>query len=202
MRTTWIILLLMVLAGGAMFYFARRPKRAAALDTIRVADSTDTLSRNVKVFLANNPVEVHYVDTLGWLQDSTPLRKILDHTVSDKFDKRYSTATLFITYNDAYFFDLEVIKPDTTQAYDISFRVQPSAGGYAISGSVDNKKDYLIHFTGPMFHIYSDFLVTYNNKLPPQPVDSSAVSDSSGRLIDSAGNRVPRANKTVTILRK
>lgn len=189
MRGTWIILLIMVIAGvGMYFWFTRKPK-AANHDTIVFKNTPDSIVKKLKVYLANDPKEVMYLDSVWMQSDSTPLKQVLNGVEQDTMSKQYSNITLFITYGDHSFYDLELTKPDPKMPYTLRFEIEPMSYSdtLIIDGLIIPQKGDAIHFASPMMDMYSKFIVTYNHKLPPPPPDSTAI-------------RGHDPNKTITIL--
>lgn len=188
MRTTWIILSIMVLAGVVMYWLSQRKSPPGLYDSISISDTSGRAVERVKVYLARNPVEVDYNDSTGWSEDSIPLMKILDGSSLNFFNKNYKSAALYFTLDNKYFFDFEIHKKDTSQAYDISFRFQPVRDSFYIKGVIDTHQDSVLRFSGPMIRMYKAFAVIYNYKLPPEPVDSNDLPEG------------PQPTKTISIL--
>ncbi|HEU4607811.1 MAG TPA: hypothetical protein VFS31_06850 [Chitinophagaceae bacterium] len=189
MRSTWIILVFMLLAGVAMYFISKRQPVNGPYDSISLSDTSSLSRANTRVFLAYEPVEINYTDSIGWQQDSTALKKLLDGSNTlNFFNKHYQSAGLYITYNNQYFFDLEINKTDTARAYDISFRIAPRKDSFFIEGKIDTHLDSVVRFSGPMLPLYREFSVIYNHKLPPDPADS----------LDPGA---PKSDKTISISR-
>ena len=78
MRGTWTILLIMIVAGtGMYFWFTRKPK-PANYDTIVFKDTPDSIVKKMQVYLADDPKEVMYLDSVWMQSDSTPLKQVLN----------------------------------------------------------------------------------------------------------------------------
>ena len=197
MRTTWIILSIMVVIGLGMFYLSTIKTPPGVYDSIAIDNTSDSVTKKIKIYAANNPAEVYYLDSI-WLQaDSTPLKKILDGNKLNFINKRYQSITLFLTYDDKVFYDLEIDKPDTTQAYEISFTVQPMQDTFFVQGTVDKHKGDLLRFRGPMIPLYKQFILSYNNKLPPPEPDTSETDSPAEPAEEPPG---PPPNKTITVI--
>jgi hypothetical protein len=97
MRGTWIILLIMVAAGAGMyFWFGSRKPKASKHDTIVFKNTPDSIISKMKVYLADDPKEVMYLDSVWMQQDSTPLKQVLNGVTQDTMPKAYSNLTLFL----------------------------------------------------------------------------------------------------------
>jgi hypothetical protein len=189
MRGTWIILLVMVVAGAGMyFYFTRKPK-IANHDTIAFTNTPDSIIQKMKVYMADDPKEVMYLDSVWVHADSTPLKQVLNGIATDTISKQYSAITLFLTYDNHSFYDLELKKPNPKLAYNINLKVLPQNNDTLIvDGLIQPQEGDAMHFQGPMMKLYSKFVVTYNYKLPQPPPDSTAIKGHD-------------PNKTITILK-
>ena len=199
MRTTWLILLIMVLAGAGMYYFATKKKPLAPYDTIALHDTPDSIRNKLRVFAAYNPTEITYRDSMWFQQDSIPLKEIpLDSAIST-FDKNYKSATFYLDYDHAWFYDVEVNKPNPDIAYTIRFAIHKANDTLEASGIIDDPQHDQLRLRGPMMKMYQAFLLTYNNKLPPV-TDSTATPDSTG---DSSREQLPATPpaKTITVIR-
>jgi hypothetical protein len=167
----------MVLAGvGMYFWFTRKPKPANQ-DTIVFKNTADSIVQKMQVYLADDPKEVMYLDSVWMLSDSTPLKKVLSGVAQDTMSKQYSNITLFLTYDHQSFYDLELKKPDPKKAYTISLEIEPMSDSdtLIIDGLITPQEGDAIHFASPMMKMYSRFVVTYNYKLPQPPADSTAI---------------------------
>jgi hypothetical protein len=100
---------------------------------------------------------------------------------------------LILTYNNDWFYDLEIDKPDPNMAYDISFRIGTAGDSVFVEGTVDKKEGDVVEFSGPMIKMYKQFILTYNNRMPQQPADSTATDT-------TAIVKAPLPNKTITVL--
>lgn len=177
MRGTWIILLVMVLIGAGMyFWFTRKPKPAHS-DTIVFKNTPDSIVQKMQVYLADDPKEVMYLDSVWMLSDSTPLKKVLAGVPQDTMNKQYSNITLFLMYGHDSYYDLELQKPDPKQAYTISLEIEPMSDSdtLIVDGLITPQKGDAMHFASPMMKMYNRFVITYNHKLPPPPPDSTAI---------------------------
>jgi hypothetical protein len=177
MRGTWIILLIMIVIGAGMyFWFTRKPKPANS-DTIVFKNTADSIVQKMQVYLADDPKEVMYFDSVWMQSDSTPLKKVLSGVAQDTMSKQYSNITLFLAYGNQSYYDLELKKPDPKQAYTISLEVEPLSDSdtLIVDGLITPQKGDAMHFASPMMKMYSRFVITYNHKLPPPPPDSTAI---------------------------
>ena len=177
MRGTWIILLIMIVIGAGMyFWFSRKPK-PANIDTIVFKDTPDSIVKKMQIYLADDPKEVMYLDSVWMQSDSTPLKRVLHGTEHDTMSKQYSNITLFIAYDHHSFYDLELQKPDPKMAYTINLEVMPQNNNdtLILDGIIQPVKGNALHFAVPMAKLYSRFVITYNHKLPPPPTDSMAI---------------------------
>lgn len=190
MRGTWIILLIMIVAGtGMYFWFTRKPK-PANYDTIVFKSTPDSIVKKMQVYLADDPKEVMYLDSVWMQSDSTPMKQVLNGIKQDTMSKQYSNITLFIAYDHHSYYDLELQKPDPKKAYTINLEVMPQNNDSLIlDGIIQPQEGDAMHFQALMMKLYSKFVITYNHKLPQPPADSTAIQ-----------GHVP--NKTVTILKK
>jgi hypothetical protein len=189
MRGTWIILLIMVAAGAGMYFWFNRKPKAANHDTIVFKNTPDSIVSKMKVYLADDPKEVMYLDSVWMQSDSTPLKQVLNGVTQDTMSKSYSNLTLFLAYDHHSFYDLEIKKPDPKVAYTINLEVEPENGDtLMLTGTIIPDKGDGVQFKAPMMKIYSRFVVTYNYKLPAPPPDSLAIKGHD-------------ANKTITILK-
>jgi hypothetical protein len=167
----------MVIAGvGMYFWFGRKPK-PANYDTIVFKNTPDSIVKKMQVYLADDPKEVTYMDSVWILPDSTPLKKVMDGVIQDTMSKDYSNITLFLTYDHKSFYDLELKKPDPKVAYNFTFDIEPMSESdtLIIDGLIIPTKGDAMHFASPMMDMYHRFVITYNHKLPPQPADSLAI---------------------------
>src|SRR5438067_10786907 len=104
MRATWIILLIMVVIGAGMYFLSKRKPKMADHDTIVFKNTPDSIIRKMKIYVAEDPKEVAYLDSI-WetTSDSTPLKQIMSATAQDTMNKQYSARTLYLTYDDHSF---------------------------------------------------------------------------------------------------
>lgn len=189
MRGTWIILLIMVVAGTGMYFWFTRKDKPAKSDTIVFNSTPDSIIKKMQIYLADDPKEVMYMDSVWMHSDSTPLKQVLNGVEKDTMSKQYSNLTLFIAYDHHSFYDLELKKPNPKMAYTINLEVTPQNGDTLIlDGIVQPQEGDVLHFQVPMTKLYSQFVITYNYKLPQPPPDSTAIKGHD-------------ANKTITILR-
>lgn len=189
MRATWIILLLMVVIGAGMYFLSKRKPKMADHDTIVFKSTPDSIVQKMKVYLAEDPKEVMYLDSVWETSDSTPLKQIMSGVTQDTMNKQYSNVTLFLTYDNHSFFDVELKKANPKMPYTIELKVQPQNNdSLFVDGLIRPAEGDAMHFAGPMMKLYSRFVVTYNYKLPQPPPDSLAIKGHD-------------ANKTVTILK-
>lgn len=189
MRTTWVILLVMIIAGAGMYYFFSRKKPPGKYDTISLDNTPDSIVKKTKIFIADNPVEIYYRDSVWQNSDSTPLRAVLDGIKTDSMDKAYSGRTIFLTYDNRQFYDMEIKKPDSSIAYDIHFQLSAKQDTVILIGTIDQKEKGVIRFSNPMVKMYHSFVLTYNDKLP-----DSVRNDS----LKETGR--PQASKTITVI--
>jgi hypothetical protein len=113
----------------------------------------------------------------------------LDGVARDTMSKQYSAITLYLTYDNHSFYDLEIKKPNPKLAYTINIEIEPQNNDTLIvDGLIEPQEGDAMHFRNPMMKMYSKFVVTYNYKLPQPPPDSTAIKGHD-------------ANKTVTILK-
>jgi hypothetical protein len=167
----------MVLIGvGMYFWFMRKPKPANS-DTIVFKNTADSIVQKMQVYLADDPKEVMYLDSVWMQSDSTPLKKVLSGVAQDTMSKQYSNITLFLAYGNHSYYDLELKKPDPKQAYTISLEIEPMSDSdtLIVDGLITPQKGDAMHFASPMMKMYSRFVITYNHKLPPPPPDSTAI---------------------------
>jgi hypothetical protein len=164
MRTTWIILIATIALGIGMYFYFTRDKTPAAYDSIAFRQTHDSILQKIKVFTADDPYEVYYFDSTWSLADSTPLRRIMTNGQTDSISKAYREKTLFLTYDDRLFYDLEIRKSDSTAAYAIDLQFVPSADSMMVYGSINQKDAGVINFRNPMTNLYRSFVITYNDR--------------------------------------
>ena len=189
MRTTWLILVLMLVAGAGMYYFATRKKPLALYDTITIDNTPDSIRKKIRLFVAYTPAEITYADSAWMVQDSIPLKEISLDSVSNTFDKGYKSATFYLDYDHAWFYDVEVTKADQNIPYAIKFAVKPAGNALEMNSTIDNPQGSELRINGPMIKMYKAFVLTYNDRVK-QERDSSIV-DTSGR----------QPSKTISVLR-
>ena len=180
----------MVIAGvGMYFWFTRKPK-PAGYDTIAFKNTDDSIVKKMQVYLADDPKEVMYLDSVWMLSDSTQMKQVLNGVATDTMSKNYSNITLYLTYDHKSFYDLEITKPNPKLAYNYTFEIEPMSDSdtLVIDGLITPQEGDAMHFASPMMELHSKFVVTYNHKLPPPPPDSNAIKGHD-------------PNKTITILK-
>ena len=190
MKATWIILLIMVVIGTGMYFLSKRKPKMADHDTIVFKSTPDSIIRKMKIYVAEDPTEVAYLDS-AWIttSDSIPLKQIMNGTAQDTMSRQYAARTLYLTYDDHSFFDVELKKANPKMPYSIELKVQPQNNdSLFVDGLIRPTEGNAMHFAGPMMKLYSRFVLTYNYKLPKPPPDSLAIKGHD-------------ANKTVTILK-
>lgn len=188
MRGTWIILIITVVAGiGMYFYFTRKPKPIDH-DSIAFENTPDSIVQKMKVYIARDPTEVMYIDSVWMQQDSTPLKQVAGGTEESRLDKLDSAVNVYLSYDNKYFYDLELKKPNPKLAYKLSLQVQPQNNDtLMVDGAIIPQQGDVLTFQGVMMKIYPQFVITYNSKLPPKLVDSTVIQ-----------GHVP--DKTITVL--
>jgi hypothetical protein len=190
MRATWIILVAMVAIGAGMYFLSKRKPKPSNSDTITFVNTPDSIVQQMKVYLADDPKEVMYLDSVWMASDSTPLKQIMDGVQQDTMSKQYAAVTLYLTYDHHSYYDLELKKPNPKLAYNIELKVQPQNGDtLLVDGLIRPQEGDAMHFQNLMMPLYHRFVVTYNYKLPAPPPDSNAIKGHD-------------PNKTVTILKK
>jgi hypothetical protein len=189
MRTTWIILIVTVLAGAGLYFYFSRKKPPGASDTVSIVNTPDSIIRKTRIFIADDPVEVFYRDSLWQMADSTPLREVLKNAPADTMNKNYPERTLYISYDHKWFYDMQIAKKDTAIGYDIALELHPQNDSIIIVATIDQKLQKKTSFSNPMIRMYRSFVLTYNNKLP-----DSLRNDSSTQ------GPGPVPSKTITVL--
>jgi hypothetical protein len=190
MRTTWIILFLTIAAAAGMYFYFSRKAEPAAYDTISFKNTPDSILQKVKVYTADRPVEVFYHDSSWTLSDSTPLIRIMNNRTTDSISKNYVEKTLFVTYDNRFFYDMDLRKVDSNAAYNINLQLVPVSDSMMVYGSIDQKNAGLINFRNPMANLFKSFVITYNDRIP----DSLKIDT-------SQGTSQTRATKTITVLK-
>jgi hypothetical protein len=194
MRTPLLILGIMLIAGAVMYFISRYQAPPGEYDMLSIENKDTSISRRVRVYAATEPTEIYYLDSTWLKPDSTPLKMVVDRNNLNFMSKQYASVALILTYNNSYFYDLEIDKPDPNLAYEISFKMEPVGDTIYVDGTIDRKEGDVVNFRGPMIKIYKTFILTYNNRMPPQPVDSTATTDSTAIV------KAPQPNKTITVL--
>ncbi|RYY18715.1 MAG: hypothetical protein EOO04_23425 [Chitinophagaceae bacterium] len=190
MRTTWIILLLTIAAAAGMYYYFSRETAPVAYDLIAFKNTPDSILQKVKVYTAERPMEVFYRDSTWTLADSTPLKRIMNNGNTDSIEKKYAEKTLFVTYDDKFFYDMDLRKIDSSVAYVINLQLVPLSDTMMVYGSIDQKNAGVINFRNPMANLFKSFVITYNDRIP-----DSLKTDT------SAGAPQTKATKIITVLK-
>ncbi|HTE24888.1 hypothetical protein [Flavitalea sp.] len=190
MRTTWIILFLTIAAAAGMYFYFSRKAEPAAYDTIAFKNTPDSILQKVKVYTADRPMEVFYHDSTWTLSDSTPLTRIMNNRTTDSISKNYVEKTLFVTYDDKFFYDMDLRKADSNAAYNIDLQLVPVSDTMMVYGSIDQKNAGVINFRNPMANLFKSFVITYNDRRP----DSLKIDT-------SAGSPHSKATKIITVLK-
>ena len=152
MRGTWIILLVMIVIGvGMYFWFSRKPAPLHS-DMIVFKDTPDSIVQKMQVYVADDPKEVMYLDSVWMQSDSTPLKKVLSGVTQDTMSQQYSNITLFLTYDHQSYYDLEITKPNPKQAYTISLEVEPMSDSdtLVVDGLITPQEGNAMHFASSM----------------------------------------------------
>jgi hypothetical protein len=177
MRGTWIILLIMIIAGvGMYFYFGKKEKKAVDHDSIAFENTPDSIVKKIKVYVAQRPLEVMYLDSVWMQQDSTPLKQVAEGNVENRLEKLDSSVNLYVSYDNKYFYDLELKKINPKYAYRLNLQVRPQNNDTMIvDGTIEPQKGDIIAFQDVMMKVYPKFVITYNDRLPEEPVDSNKI---------------------------
>ncbi len=183
----------MVVIGAAMYFISRYQSPPGEYDMLTLENKDTAISRKVRVYAATEPTEIYYLDSTWLKPDSTPLKMVVDRSNLNFMSKQYASVALILTYNNDWFYDLEIDKSDPNEAYDISFKMNNRGDTVFVQGTIDKKDGDLVEFSGPMIKMYKGFILTYNNRMPPQPVDSTATDT-------TAIAKAPLPNKTITVL--
>ena len=192
MRTPLLILGIMLIAGTVMYFISRYQAPPGEYDTVNIENKEADIYSKVKVYAVTEPTEIYFVDS-NWLRpDSTPLKVVVDGSKLNFMNKQYASLALILTYNNSYFYDLEIDKPNPNEAFEISFAMKPEGDSVVVTGSVDKKEGDVLEFSGPMIKMYKQYILTYNNRMPPAPGDSTAEDS-------TALARAPMPNKTITV---
>jgi hypothetical protein len=176
MRGTWIILIIMIVAGAGMyFYFTRKPKPIDH-DSIVFENTPDSIVKKLKVYVAQRPTEVMYLDSVWMQQDSTPLKLVAEGNTENRLEKLDTSVNIYLTYDNKYFYDLELKKPNPKLAYRLNFQIQPQNNDtFLLEALLQPQKGDALAFQAPMMKIYPQFVITYNSRLPQQPFDSTKI---------------------------
>jgi hypothetical protein len=186
MKTTWIILLVTIAAAAGMYFYFTREAGKAPADIIRLVNTPDSVLQKIKVYTADRPVEVFYRDSAWTLADSTPLQRIMNHGYTDSISKAYKEKTLYVTYDDKLFYDMDLVKTDSNEAYKILLQFVPVADSVYVYGSIDKQSAGVINFRNPMVSMYKSFVVTYTHRLPDSlrtDDDTAAAQNKVSKLI-------------------
>lgn len=184
----------MLVAGAVMYFISRYQAPPGEYDMLSLENKDTSISHKVRVYAATEPTEIYFLDS-AWLKpDSTPLKMVVDRNRLNFMNKQYASVALILTYNNTWFYDLEIDKPDPNQAYAISFKMEPVGDTVYVNGTIDKKEGDVVEFKAPMIKMYKQFILTYNNRMPPPPPDSTATADS------TAIARTRQPNKTITVL--
>jgi hypothetical protein len=183
----------MLVLGAAMYFISRYQSPPAEYDMLSLQNKDTAISRKVRVYAVTEPTEIYYIDSTWLKPDSTPLKIVVDRNNLNFMSKQYASLALILTFNNEWFYDLEIDKSDPNQAYEISFNMQNKGDTVFVDGTVDRKEGDVISFSGPMIKMYRQFILTYNNRMPQMPADSTATD--SAAIVKS-----PQPNKTITVL--
>jgi hypothetical protein len=198
MRTPLLILGIMLIAGAVMYFISRYQSPPGEYDMLSIENKDTAISRKVRVYAANEPTEIYYLDSTWLKPDSTPLKLVVDRNHLNFMNKQYASMALILTYNNDWFYDLEIDKSDPNMAYEISFKMKPVGDTVFVEGTIDRKDGDLVEFNGPMIKMFKQFILTYNKRMPQQPADSTAKDTTT--TDSTAIARVPLPNKTITVL--
>ena len=198
MRVPLIILGCMVLIGGAMYYFSTLQPPPGAYDTINIQKTPDSVIKRIRIYVVNDPTEIYHFDSVWMKPDSIALKAILDGSKMNFMNKNYKSISLLLTYNDQFFYDLPIDKPDNRQSYEYTFSVSRERDTFFVNGTVDRSEGDVVSFRAPMMPLYKQFVLTYNDKMPPPPPDSTATDSTA---VDSLPEETgPKPSKTITVL--
>lgn len=190
MRTTWIILAIMLLAGAGLYFYFTQKQAPGSSDTIKLVNTPDSIVQKTQILIADAPFEVFFRDSSWQYSDSALLRKIGTTAGNDTMNKNYHERTIFISYDNKWFFDMPVKKADTTIGYDFTFELKPQNDSMIVVGTIDQKAKGKFKFANAMMKMYQSFVITYNEKMP-----DSLRNDS---LPPPEG---PAPTKTITVLK-
>jgi hypothetical protein len=183
----------MLVIGAAMYFISRYQSPPGEYDMLSLQNKDTAISRKVRVYAVTEPTEIYYLDSTWLKPDSTPLKIVVDRNNLNFMSKQYASVALILTFNNEWFYDLEIDKSDPNQAYEISFAMQSKGDTVFVDGTVDRKEGDVITFSGPMIKMYRQFILTYNNRMPKMPADSTATDS-------VAIAKAPLPNKTITVL--
>jgi len=183
----------MLVIGAAMYLVSRYQTPPGEYDMLTLENKDTSISRKVRVYAVTEPTEIYYLDSTWMKPDSTPLKLVVDRSKLNFMSKQYASVALILTFNNDWFYDLEIDKPDPNEAFDISFEIEKTGDSVFVNGTIDKNEGDLVNFSGPMIKMYKGFILTYNNRMPPPQVDPAA-SDS------TAIAKTPSPNKTITVL--
>ncbi len=189
MRTTWVILLVTILAGAAIYYYFTTTNKTAPSDLIRFVNTPDSLQGKIRVNIAEDPVEVFYGNNTWMLADSVALPAILQNKISDSFSRNYREKTLYLTFDNRLYHDIELRKTDTSSAFVIDLQLSAEADTVFVSGTIDQGKAGIIAFKNPLSPLYKSFVITYHDRLP-----DSVKNDTTRAALQSM------ATKVITVL--
>jgi hypothetical protein len=178
MRGTWIILTIMIVLGVGMYFILGKKKDKKALDhdSIAFQNTPDSIVKKMKVYVAQRPIEVMYLDSVWMQQDSTPLKQVADGNVENRLEPLDSSVNIYLTYDNKYFYDLELKKSNPKYAYRLNLEVRPQNNDTMIvDGTIEPQKGDILAFQDVMMKVYPKFVITYNDRLPPEPVDSNKI---------------------------
>ena len=190
MRGTWIILGIMVVAGIIMYFVMDRKPKRIDHDSIVFINTPDSIVQRMKVYVANQPTEVMYLDSVWMQQDSTPLKQVAGGTEESRLEPLDSNVNIYLSYNDKYFYDLELKKPNPKYAYRLNFQIEPQNGDtLVLAGQLQPQVGDILTFQAMMMKVYPKFVITYNSRLPQEPIDSNKIEGH-------------KADKTITVLER
>ncbi|RZK80012.1 MAG: hypothetical protein EOO85_02045 [Pedobacter sp.] len=173
MRNTWIILILTAVVAAGIYYYFTKKVEYAPYDVITISNTADSIKQKIRVFEADDPLEVYYRDSTWSVADSTKLKQILTNGSSDSVDRGYREKTFFLTYNDEVYYDMELRKPDTAVAFGIDLEFVKENDTMFVQGKLQQGKKN-ISFRNPMMRLYKSFVISYNDRLPDSVRNDSA----------------------------
>jgi hypothetical protein len=190
MRTTTVILILTIAVGAGMYLLLFQKPESNKYDTISVVNTPDSVIQKLKVFVADQPIELIYRDSAWFLPDSTPLKRVLDGTLTDTMSFSLPQKTLIVSYDDRFFYDMDIVKSDSSDPNKIELRLQPRGDTMVVSGKIDKSEKGVINFASPMANMYRSFMITYTTRMP----DSLRLAN-----IDSTSPQ-SKATKIITVI--